>query len=111
MLTRIDPEAYDHSIEERRITACRAAGRKIITNIELELVKPGCIGVAVKQRFIGTAIVIAARRDELLTVVAEYVQAHSNTSGGSAVRGIENVCRQASHGRPNYNAATRGAVC
>ena len=88
---------YD-DIEKRRLGQLYATGAVVIAGMELHLINPGAIIVALQQRRIDPAIAVGCRTGDQFQVRSfNAVQLDLDRAARATVCSVQNVCCQTSH--------------
>ena len=94
-----DAKAQYHHVQKSRLGQLHPTGPVVITGAELQLVHAAAVVVALQQRRVATAIAVGGGGGNQFQLRAfDALQLNLDGAAGAAVRGVQNVCGQTSHG-------------
>ena len=93
-----DAETQHHHIQKRRLRQLDTAGAVVIACMELNLINPGAIVIALQQRRIDPAVAVGDRTGDLFQVRSfDAVQLDLDRTARATVCSVQNVSSQTSH--------------
>ena len=99
LLAGVDAEAQHHHVEEGRLGQADAAGAVVVAGVEVQLVHARAVVIALQHRRIATAVVVGGHAvDQLQLRAFDAVQLDLDVTPRTAVRGVQYMRSQTSHG-------------
>ena len=99
ILLGADAEAQHHYIQEGRLWQLHTTGAVIVAGAKLQLVYAAAVVITLQQRRVATAVAVGqGGGNQFQLRPFDAVQFNLDRAAGAAVRGVQNVCGQTSHG-------------
>lgn len=99
ILLGADAKAQHHYIQEGRLWQLHTTRAVIVAGAELQLVHAAAIVITLQQRRVATTVAVGQGGGNPFQLRAfDAVQFNLDRAAGAAVRGVQYVCGQASHG-------------